>query len=110
MKFLRNMVIYMFSKSKKIKQIHEGFGDRLYNSDGTLSSRQNPSSVLQSKKKILDQVAYLAKESSLITKDNKSLKLKVQTICLHGDNENVINIISYLIKELKQLSINVKSY
>jgi len=96
--------------SKKIKQIHEGFGDRLYNSDGTLSSRQNPSSVLQSKKKILDQVAYLAKESSVITKDNKSLKLKVQTICLHGDNKNVINIISYLIKELKQLSINVKSY
>ena len=96
--------------SKKIKQIHEGFGDRLYNSDGTLLSRQNPSSVLQSKKKILDQVAYLAKESSVITKDNKSLKLKVQTICLHGDNKNVINIISYLIKELKQLFINVKSY
>ena len=96
--------------SKKIKQIHEGFGDRLYNSDGTLSSRQNPSSVHESKKKILDQVAYLAKESSVVTKDNKSLKLKVQTICLHGDNKNVINIISYLIKELKQLSINVKSY
>ena len=62
------------------------------------------------KKKILNQVTKLVKESSVITKDNKSLKLKVQTICLHGDNKNVINIISYLIKELKQLSINVKSY
>ncbi|RZP11285.1 MAG: lactam utilization protein LamB [Flavobacteriales bacterium] len=96
--------------SKKIKQIHEGFGDRVYNSDYTLSSRQNPSSVHESKKKILDQVAYLVKESSVITKDNKNIELKVQTICLHGDNKNVINIISYLIKELKQLSINVKSY
>ena len=62
------------------------------------------------KKKILDQVAYLVKESSVITNDNKTIELKVQTICLHGDNKNVINIISYLIKELKQLSINVKSY
>ena len=96
--------------SKKIKQIHEGFGDWVYNSDYTLSSRQNPSSVHESKKKILDQVAYLVKESSVITKDNKNIELKVQTICLHGDNKNVINIISYLIKELKQLSINVKSY
>ena len=96
--------------SKKIKQIHEGFGDRVYNSDFTLSSRQNTSSVHESKKKILDQVAYLVKESSVLTKDNKSIELKVQTICIHGDNKNVINIISYLIKELKQLSINVKSY
>ena len=96
--------------SKNIKQIHEGFGDRVYNSDFTLSSRQNPSSVHETKKKILDQVAYLVKESSVITKDNKSIELKVQTICLHGDNKNVINTISYLIKELKQLSINVKSY
>ena len=96
--------------SKNIKQIHEGFGDRVYNSDFTLSSRQNPSSVHETKKKILDQVVYLVKESSVITKDNKSIEMKVQTICLHGDNKNVINIISYLIKELKQLSINVKSY
>ena len=96
--------------SKNIKQIHEGFGDRVYNSDFTLSSRQNPSSVHETKKKILDQVVYLVKESSVITNDNKTIELKVQTICLHGDNKNVINIISYLIKELKQLSINVKSY
>ena len=96
--------------SKNIKQIHEGFGDRVYNSDFTLSSRQNPSSVHETKKKILDQVAYLVKESSVLTKDNKSIELKVQTICIHGDNKNVINTISYLIKELKQLSINVKSY
>ena len=96
--------------SQKVNQIHEGFGDRLYSTNGTLLSRKNPSSVLESKKKILDQVTKLVKESSVITKDNKSLKLKVQTICLHGDNKNVINIISYLIKELKQLSINVKSY
>ena len=96
--------------SKKIKQIHEGFGDRVYNSDGTLSSRQNPSSVHESKKKILHQVANLVKENLVITKDNKILNLKVQTICLHGDNKNIINIISYLIKELKQSSINVKSY
>ena len=96
--------------SQKVNQIHEGFGDRLYSSNGTLLSRKIPSSVLESKKKILDQVAYLVKESSVITKDNKTIELKVQTICLHGDNKNVINIISYLIKELKQLSINVKSY
>jgi UPF0271 protein len=96
--------------SQKVNQIHEGFGDRHYSTNGTLLSRKNPSSVLESKNKILDQVTKLVKESSVITKDNKSLKLKVQTICLHGDNKNVINIISYLIKELKQLSINVKSY
>ena len=96
--------------SQKVNQIHEGFGDRLYSSNGTLLSRKIPSSVLESKKKILDQVAYLVKESSVITNDNKTIELKVQTICLHGDNKNVINIISYLIKELKQLSINVKSY
>ncbi len=96
--------------TQKVNQIHEGFGDRLYSSNGTLLSRKIPSSVLESKKKILDQVAYLVKESSVITKDNKTIELKVQTICLHGDNKNVINIISYLIKELKQLSINVKSY
>ena len=96
--------------SQKVNQIHEGFGDRLYSSNGTLLSRKIQSSVLESKKKILDQVAYLVKESSVITIDNKTIELKVQTICLHGDNKNVINIISYLIKELKQLSINVKSY
>ena len=95
---------------QKVNQICEGFGDRLYNSNGTLASRQNPSSVLESKKKILDQVIKLVKESLVLTKNNESLKLKVQTICLHGDNKNVINIISYMIKEFKQLSINVKSY
>ena len=61
--------------SQKVNQIHEGFGDRLYSSNGTLLSRKIQSSVLESKK-ILDQVAYLVKESSVITNDNKTIELK----------------------------------
>ena len=38
--------------SQKVNQIHEGFGDRLYSSNGTLLSRKIQSSVLESKKNI----------------------------------------------------------
>jgi UPF0271 protein len=56
----------------------EGFADRAYRSDGTLMPRNQPGAILQDLRTIRTQVRMLATQ--------------VDSICLHGDTENCVEI------------------
>lgn len=58
------------------KPIYEGFADRRYRADGTLTPRSEPDAVLRDPEEIRAQVMSLAP--------------KVDSICLHGDTPNCL--------------------
>jgi len=66
--------------------LREGFGDRGYNSDGTLVPRGEPGAVLKSEDQIRDQVLLLAPA--------------VDSICLHGDTPNCLVFAELVFKTL----------
>lgn len=61
---------------------NEAFPDRRYNPDGTLVSRRQPDAVLSSPEEVAAHAVSLAKEGI----DFGGKRVRVDTLCLHGDN------------------------
>ena len=63
----------------------EGFADRTYNVDGTLTSRKVAGSVIADPARAAAQAVKMAMEGKVTTIDGAEIDIAVQTICCHGD-------------------------
>lgn len=89
------------AKQFGIDLISEAFTDRLYLSDGRLSSRADLNSVHQSKSLVVQQAAQLIKQGSVTPKSGNALLLDAQSLCVHGDNPASVEAISEIGKLLR---------
>ncbi|MFT7860773.1 MAG: 5-oxoprolinase subunit PxpA [Sulfurimonas sp.] len=88
-----------FSKIAKkygIKLLFEVFADRGYNDDGSLVKRGEKGDLLSSDKEVLKRAKLLLKKGVIKSKNGKKLKLKADTLCVHGDNEHALKLIKAL--------------
>lgn len=76
-----------------IEVLAEAFADRCYTDDGQLLSRNLPGAV-HDKKAMLAQVQQLIELQSVTTNTGKTLALQADTLCVHGDNDAGIQLIS----------------
>ncbi|WP_354623437.1 5-oxoprolinase subunit PxpA [Psychromonas sp. MME2] len=88
--------------SAGVTLLYEAFADRAYDDQGYLLSRKEPGALLSDPALIKKQVQLLIDEQRVISVSGESIKLPVDTICVHGDNPVAIHLIS----ELRQLIIN----
>jgi UPF0271 protein len=65
-----------------LRVAHESFPDRNYNPDGTLLSRRQPNAIIESPEEVAAHAVSLAKDGI----DFSGRRVKVDTLCLHGDN------------------------
>lgn len=70
----------------------EAFADRCYDDDGKLLSRRRPGAV-HSRDRMLDQVRELASSGCVTTVSGRQLTLSVDSLCVHGDNEEGVQAI-----------------
>lgn len=63
----------------------EAFADRRYTDDGKLTPRTQPGAVLHGAA-VLEQVQQLVTLGSVTTQSGKTLPLRADTLCVHGDN------------------------
>ncbi|MFD0737951.1 5-oxoprolinase subunit PxpA [Lysobacter koreensis] len=64
---------------------HEVFAERGYGSDGQLLARGTPGAVLETLDDAIAQARQLATSNSLTAHDGSTLRLRADTLCLHGD-------------------------
>ena len=64
----------------------EGFADRVYQPSLHLRPRQEKGACLDDVTKAVAQAAMLATQGTVTTSDGEVRKLRVDTICLHGDH------------------------
>lgn len=72
--------------------LFEAFADRCYADDGKLLSRREPGAV-HNRQKMLAQVAQLKEQGMVTTISGHTLKLSVDTLCVHGDNPEGVQAI-----------------
>jgi len=84
----------------EIKTLIEGFADRAYEEDLSLVSRGEKGAVLHDKNQILEKVKLMGLESKIITLNGVILNQKIDTICIHSDTENSVEILEYLYNSL----------
>ena len=87
--------------------VYEAFSDRRYNSDLSLVSRSVQGSVLTSGREILKQVLQVVTDEKVETMSGDVVKIKADTICVHGDNPRVVEIVLELTSGLSEVGIKV---
>lgn len=80
--------------------IREGFADRTYEDDGSLTSRKQPHSVLHDSATIAERVVSLLRTGEIVSVSGKRILMEVDSICIHGDNAEAVEIARSLKAEL----------
>lgn len=76
-----------------LKLHFEAFADRCYDDDGKLLSRTKAGAV-HTKEKMIAQVKQLCVQGTVTTVSGKTLPLRADTLCVHGDNDDGIQAIA----------------
>jgi len=84
------------AKKFKIPFYNEVFADRNYNDDLTLVSRDHAEAVIEDAIKIGDRISQLIKYETIISINGKIKTMHADTVCVHGDNPNVKQIVKDL--------------
>ena len=80
------------ARARGVDVLFEVFSDRAYGDNGQLIPRSQLGAVLSSNQAITDRVRGLLHNGSLLTISGNELKVKADTLCLHGDNERSVEI------------------
>lgn len=91
----------------KLKTKIEGFADRNYEENFALVSRKKKQAVLSEKEAVLKQVLGMVKDEKILLKNGGFLKAKFDTICVHGDHQNAVEILAFLNRELPKNNIQI---
>lgn len=113
--FDKNLIFVTLSGSRAaeiaeemgVKVAHEVFADRAYNPDGTLVSRAKPGAVIHDREEIAERVISMVKDGGVKAINGEWVELKVDTICLHGDNPKAVEIAAYIRKVLEEEGVKI---
>ena len=72
--------------------MEEAFGDRTYESDGSLRNRDLDYAFITDPKKAAQQAQMITNEGKVISFDGSDIHLNAQTICIHSDTPNALDI------------------
>lgn len=90
-----------------IEFIAEGFMDRCYLSSGKLTSRKQHGALLENQNQVINQLMALATHQKINTIDKKHIRVKVDSVCLHGDNPNAREIAKNIFCSLQKAGIQI---
>lgn len=113
--FNPNLILFGLSGSHSISEAKyirlptasETFADRLYNDDGSLTSRSQPNAMIEDEEKVIQQVLQMIKEGTLTTVTRKTIHVLAETICIHGDGKHALKFAQAISSALKKEKIGV---
>jgi len=85
----------------------EGFADRQYDDSGNLASRSIPGTVLKDPAKAVEQVLRMVGDGEIVSRNGKTLKVQIETICVHGDEPTAVDVASAVRKGLEGAGVQV---
>jgi 5-oxoprolinase (ATP-hydrolysing) subunit A len=92
---------YLISEAEKIglRTASEVFADRTYEADGSLTPRSEANALITDVNLSLAQVLEMVQHQQVTATNGEIVKIKAETICIHGDGENALEFA----KEIKRL-------
>ncbi len=93
-----------------LRAVTEAFADRAYNPDGTLVSRSEPGAVLHDPAEVAEHVLRMATESAVRAIDGSTLKIRAQSICVHGDSPGAVAMATAVKSALGDAGVSIGSF
>jgi len=85
----------------------EGFPDRRYADDGNLAARAIPGTVLKDPKAAAEQALRMVADGEILAMSGKRLKVKLHTLCVHGDEATGVDVARGIRQALEAADISV---
>jgi UPF0271 protein len=101
-------VMVQAAKEVGVRFVEEVYADRVYNPDATLQSRKIPGSVIHDPQKAARQALTMVREGHVVAHDGTKVRVKPESLCVHGDTPSALAILQEIRKEFKKASIVVK--
>ncbi|HUQ19596.1 MAG TPA: 5-oxoprolinase subunit PxpA [Gemmatimonadaceae bacterium] len=81
------------ANSVGLKTAGEAFADRAYLPSGRLAPRDNEWAVLHDAKEVSKRAVIMASEGAVYAVDGSRLPVKADSICIHGDNPQALELV-----------------
>ncbi|TFD45611.1 LamB/YcsF family protein [Cryobacterium frigoriphilum] len=107
---LPNSEVGRLARASGLRTVSEAFADRAYNVDGSLVSRTKPGAVLHSVTAVTDQVLRLVLEGQVVAIDGTVIDVPVESICLHGDTPDAVNLAAAIRAALEGAGVTIASF
>ncbi|WP_316230760.1 5-oxoprolinase subunit PxpA [Bradyrhizobium sp. SZCCHNR1051] len=107
---LANSKLVTAGEKANLRMAHEVFADRAYGDDGLLVSRSKPGAVLHEPKVIADRVVRMVLDGAVISVTGKVMKMRTDTVCIHGDTAGAVEIAREVRKALDAAAITVAPF
>ena len=96
------------AKNTGTRVAKEIFSDRALNPDGTLVDRSNPEAVLHDINQVTDRTLKMIIEGRVETITGKEIEVQADSVCIHSDTPNAVQIASNLHSELLKTGTNIR--
>lgn len=90
-----------------LKCANEFFADRAYEDDGSLRARSKEGSMITDEKEAIERVVKVLKTGKVTTYLGKELELKIDSICVHGDNAHALEFVKIIRERLAEEDIEI---
>jgi UPF0271 protein len=87
----------------------EGFADRAYEPDGSLTPRSVSGSVIHDADSVAARAVRMATDGVVLTRGGAALRLKVDTICVHGDTPGAAVLAARIRGALDDAGVRVRT-
>ncbi len=102
-----NSVIEQIASQSGLKTMMEVFADRNYNDDLTLVSRSEKNAVLTNKEEVIKHISEMIFRKRIKTISGQLIPIKSDTMCVHGDNREAIELVKYINKSLTTQGVQI---
>ena len=99
-----NSEIEKSALEKGYRVMYEAFGDRLYNDNLSLVSRDNKDALINTPKSVIDQIYNIIDSKKIKSINGLYQSIKADTICIHSDTDNAVEILKEINKVFKNIN------
>ncbi len=107
---LPNSKVEMVAKKLNLLFRAEAFADRAYTNEGHLAPRDLPNAVIHDAKICQTRVFEMIEMGKTKSISNKTVLIKPETICIHGDNSKAIDIAKSIYLYLTGKGVNISAH
>jgi UPF0271 protein len=87
----------------------EGFADRAYQPDGSLTPRSRPGAVVHDPDAVVQRAVRMVTDGVVLTHDRREIALAVDTICVHGDTPGAADLARRIRSALEASGVQVRA-
>jgi 5-oxoprolinase (ATP-hydrolysing) subunit A len=106
---LPNSLLIEAGAAEGLRVAAEGFADRSYERDGSLTPRSRAGAVIHDPALVVDRAVRMIRDGVVLAADGAEVPLKVDTICVHGDTPGAADLTRRIRAGLEAAGIHVRA-